>query len=241
MKLRSGFLLIMLLCFLHNSYGQSSGKIIVSGKVLDSEKKPVKGAVIFVDGKQTSAVTNRKGVYRVETDAVSEKISILSESGQTVEAAIKGNSAVDLILDSRFSGVVPVRSSVNETGESVGDGYTSVNKKNLTTSISKINGENPKYKSYSNIFEMIRGEVSGVRVIGNSIQITGPSSLGGNDDPLFIVDGLPVDKIDNISPGQIKSIEILKDASASIYGTRGANGVLVIKLISGQDKLKSRQ
>ena len=88
---------------------------------------------------------------------------------------------------------------------------------------------------------MIKGQFSGVRVIGTSIQIMGPSSISGNDEPLFIVDGVPVERIDNISPGQVKSIEILKDASASIYGSRGANGVLVISLISAEDKMREQQ
>jgi len=128
-----------------------------------------------------------------------------------------------------------------ETKDVVSDGYKSTDKKNLTTSVSTIDGSNPKYKSYSNIYEMIKSQVSGVRVIGTSIQIMGPSSIGGNDEPLFVVDGVPVESIDNISPGQVKSIEILKDASASIYGSRGANGVLVISLMSAEDKMRAQQ
>ena len=93
----------------------------------------------------------------------------------------------------------------------VSDGYKSTDKKNLTTSVSTIEGTNPKYKSYPNIYEMIRSQVSGVRVIGTSIQIMAPSSISGNDDPLFIVDGVPVESIDNISPGQVKSIDILNN------------------------------
>lgn len=79
---------------------------------------------------------------------------------------------------------------------------------------------------------MIRGEAIGVRVTGNKIQIMGPSSLNSNDEPLFIVDGVIVDKIDDVTPSQVKSIEILTGASAAIYGTRGGNEVIVIELLS---------
>lgn len=67
----------------------------------------------------------------------------------------------------------------------------------------------------------------------------GPSSIGRNDDPLFIVDGIPVDKTDNKPPDQVRSIEILKGADAAIYVTRSANGVLIIKLISPEDRSKN--
>ena len=77
---------------------------------------------------------------------------------------------------------------------------------------------------------MIVGEVPGVIVSGTSIRIRGASSINASSEPLFIVDGAPTSSIGHISPRDVKSIDILKGSSAAIYGVRGANGVIVIKL-----------
>jgi len=82
---------------------------------------------------------------------------------------------------------------------------------------------------------MIAGEVPGVQVKGNLIRIEGISS-NKDTTPLFVLDGVIVDKIDDINPSQVKSIEILKGASSSIYGSRGANGVILITTIRGGDR-----
>lgn len=103
----------------------------------------------------------------------------------------------------------------------------------MTSSVSKIDGTNPKYASYKNIYDMIRGEVPGVQVSGNSIKIQGASSLTLSTEPLFVVDGVTVNTIDGIQPYMVQSIQVLKGSSASIYGSRGANGVIVINLVTG--------
>ena len=77
---------------------------------------------------------------------------------------------------------------------------------------------------------MIRGQVPGVRVIGKSINIQNANSFMMGTKPLFVVDGTTVESIDNIPPQLVRSIEVLKGASASIYGSRGANGVILITL-----------
>jgi len=105
----------------------------------------------------------------------------------------------------------------------------------MTGTVNKIDGTNPKYASYRNIYDMIRGEVAGVQVMGNSIRIQGVGSLNLSTEPLYVVDGMVVSSIAEIQPYNVKSIEILKGSSASIYGSRGANGVILIKLIGSGD------
>jgi len=83
---------------------------------------------------------------------------------------------------------------------------------------------------------MIRGEVPGVQVNGNQIVIRGQSSINLTNEPLFVVDGVVVSSIENISPRQVKSISILKGPDASIYGSRSAGGVLLIDLKGGSDR-----
>ena len=81
---------------------------------------------------------------------------------------------------------------------------------------------------------MIRGKVPGVSVVGNSIVIRGVNSVNASSDPLLIVDGVTVSSIDNISPSMVKSISVLKGPDAAIYGSRGANGVLLITLVGSR-------
>ncbi len=109
-------------------------------------------------------------------------------------------------------------------------GYGQEVRGKLTSSVSSV----PKEKhptTYRNIYEMIVGKCAGVSVRGNSIYIRGINSINSSTEPLFIVDDSPRDSIDDINPNDVKSIDVLKDAGAtSIYGSRGANGVIIIKL-----------
>lgn len=94
--------------------------------------------------------------------------------------------------------------------------------------------KNIKKKYYNNIYDMIDGEVSGVEVIGRSIRIRGIGSINSGTEPLFVVDGSPVMDISYIYPIQVESISVLKGASTAIYGSRGSNGVIIIKLKKGR-------
>jgi TonB-dependent SusC/RagA subfamily outer membrane receptor len=84
---------------------------------------------------------------------------------------------------------------------------------------------------------MLRGQ-PGVEVNGSRITIRGAASFYGSTEPLIVVDGIIVSSLEGISPQSVKSIEILKDSSSSIYGSRGANGVILITLFSGPDRVK---
>ena len=99
-------------------------------------------------------------------------------------------------------------------------------------------GANDKYASYQNIYDMIRGEIPGVQVNGKSILIQGPSSINLSTEPLLVVDGITVSSIDDISPTMVKSIEVLKGAAASVYGSRGSNGVILISLRGSPERKK---
>jgi TonB-dependent SusC/RagA subfamily outer membrane receptor len=116
--------------------------------------------------------------------------------------------------------------------ESVNVGYGSIKRKNLTTSVSKLKMSETEMSSYTNIGEYIAGRVPGVQVTktGGSYKyiIRGVNTIYGSNDPLFIVDGMEVADIDYINPREVKSVEVLKDASSSIYGSRGACGVIII-------------
>ena len=116
--------------------------------------------------------------------------------------------------------------------ETVNVGYGFVKKKDLTTAVSKLEVDDTKIGSYADIGEYIRGRVSGVyvRKEGGSYkyQIRGVNSINSSTEPLLIVDGAVVSSFDFINPLNVKSVEVLKDAAASIYGSRGSGGVIII-------------
>lgn len=115
--------------------------------------------------------------------------------------------------------------------EVVNLGYGETTKKANTYATGSVKVNQKEIMAYTNIFDYLRGRVPGVDVKSdNSIVIRGVGTNSGNTDPLFLVDGVEVSDISTIDPQTVDSIDVLKDASASIYGARGANGVIMITL-----------
>lgn len=116
--------------------------------------------------------------------------------------------------------------------DSIYVGYGYIKRKNLTTSVSKVKVQDIQMKGYTSIGEYLKGRVAGLQVIatgsGYKYLIRGVSSINSPTDPLFIVDGVEVSNIDYLNPEDVATVEVLKDASASIYGNRGACGVIII-------------
>jgi TonB-dependent SusC/RagA subfamily outer membrane receptor len=116
--------------------------------------------------------------------------------------------------------------------EMVNIGYGEVKRKSITSSVSKVTIDENVIGTYNNIFEYLEGRVPGVYIDNKSnpprVLIRGISSIYGSTDPLYVVDGMVTSDISMINPNDIKSVEILKDSAAAIYGSRGANGVILI-------------
>lgn len=117
------------------------------------------------------------------------------------------------------------------SAEVVDIGYGKAARGDLATSVSSVPIDDNTVQTYRDIYEMIQGKCSGVQVEGQKITIRGISTIYAGTDPLFIVDGAAQSSIDWINPQDVKSIDVLKDAGAtSIYGSRAANGVIIINL-----------
>lgn len=113
--------------------------------------------------------------------------------------------------------------------EAINVGYGRIRKSELAYSVSKVNMKEPSTDAYTDMYDYLRGRVAGV-VIGpdNSISIRGINSINSSTEPLILLDGSPINDLSIINPKDVDSVEVLKDASASIYGVRGANGVILI-------------
>ncbi len=235
MKYKFIFLLIFSLCFLHDTDGQKSKKkLTIWGYVMDSDKNPVIGALILVGTKNTGKVTDANGYYKLKVKPDAKTLTVFTLYGASAEAPIEGRTSINFVLKKES----PLQNKVQnkkEADEVVDIGYGVIKKNQLTQSVNKIEVTETDYSSYTNIYDLIRSKAPGVDVIEGKIVIRGTSTLIGGTDPLFVVDGNIMESIDNIHPSIVKSIHILKGSSASIYGVRGANGVILINTIKGGD------
>lgn len=217
MKFRYIFLLFSALIACNTLYAQKSDqKITISGIVLDVDNNPVGNVEIFTDNESTGKFSDNHGRFKVRVKADAVKISAFSESQGFCEAEINGQSEISLNL--------------SKTTEAPTD---FINKNSGENKEGQARGK--KMNTYTDIYQMIRHEVPGVLVSGRSIVVQGPNSFFGSSQPLFVVNGVRVNNIDNINPVEVKSIKLLKGSGANIYGNEGANGVIVIELQGTKD------
>lgn len=226
MKRTHIYILVITFIFSTSLVAQNSGKkITITGIATDMNNQPVANAVILVDTKNSGIMTDSQGMYKIKVKPGATRIALLKLSGGQTEEEIAGRTVINFKLADLNT--TEVKDQPGDKIVNIGYGYTA--KKDMTTSMRKIDASIDKNATYSNIYEMLRVDPS-VQVNGNRVVIRG---VGSNisTDPLFVVDGVVVPNIDNISPQFVKSIAILKGADATIYGARGANGVILITLI----------
>lgn len=206
----------------------------ISGTVLEaSTGYPIIGASVLEVGTTNGTITDFDGNFTINVAAGTElQISYMGFQSQTAPAA--AGMTIRLTEDSYA------------LQEVVAIGYGSQKKKEVTGSVASVKAEDFNAGVKSNPVGLLQGKVAGLNIINNTsdptqggynIQIRGFSTLdkGAGTTPLYIVDGVPVSSIDNISPEEIASMDVLKDGSAAaIYGTRGTNGVILITTKRGE-------
>lgn len=122
------------------------------------------------------------------------------------------------------SGYVP-----REGEAEVDVGYGTLKKSELTTAVSTVTVDEKEVRTYTNMYDYLRGKVAGLTVTpDNRILIRGINSINSSTDPLILVDGMEVSSLSSVNPNDVQSVNVLKDASTSIYGVRGSNGVILI-------------
>lgn len=205
----------------------------VSGTVTDDETgEPLPGVSVLVEGTSIGAITDLKGKYSV--DAPKDATLTFSFMGFMTERVAVSGSVID----------VKLKSDVKKLDEVVVVGYGVQRKEAVTGSVASVRGDILRDVPSANITTALQGRIAGVDLSqtdtkpGSSMQIRirGVRSLNASNDPLVVLDGIPfAGSIGDIDPSVIKSVDILKDASATaIYGSRGANGVILITSTKGK-------
>lgn len=211
-------------------FAQTADRIDVSGTVVDRNGEPVVGASVVVIGTMKGAITDADGAFYLSSVAKDATLSADLLGYKTVTLQLSGRSRVNIILEDDALALE----------ESVVVGYGQMKKSDLTGSVASVKPEKLTDIPANSIDGLLQGRVAGVQVINSSqdpgasstIRIRGNSSLNGSNAPLVVIDGFPygdAGDLKQINPQDIVSMEVLKDASASaIYGSRGANGVILI-------------
>lgn len=203
-------------------------KITLTGYVVDAAGVPVPDVMFFIDGNKINTTSKPDGSFKLKIKAGTKSIMAYSLICGGTEIEYKGETV--LLFELGEPDLSPEAPLPAEIGETVNIGYGTVKKDELTSSVGSVDKYRLESKNYNTIYQMIAGEVPGVSVSGNSIRVRGISSMNASNDPLFVVDGSPVSTIDNINPSDVESIDILKGSSTAIYGSRGSNGVILIKM-----------
>ena len=220
------FLTVMLV-----SLNVAAQNVTVKGKVLSkSDNETLIGATVMVAGTTKGTITDFDGNFTVECkEGTQLTVSYVGFKTQTVPA--KNGMTVVLEEDNQLQEVVVV-------------GYQTVRKADLTGAVGVMDLKKPKSEGSNNVLNSLQGQIPGVNVVtdpapgggSTSIQIRGMSNFNGDNSPLYIVDGVPMESgINSLASSDIESMQVLKDASsASIYGSRAANGVVIITTKKGK-------
>lgn len=211
-----------------SAYAQN---FVASGIVTDAKNEPLIGVTVFEKGTNNGTVTDVDGKFTLHTR--SNAVLSFSYVGY-VSQELKATSRMKVVLNED-------NQLLNEV---VVIGYGTMQRRDVTTAISSVSTKDLAERPLTSAAQAIQGKVAGVSVIQPSgmpggelaIRVRGTTSFNGSNDPLYVVDGVPVDKIDFLSPNDIESMQIMKDASsAAIYGSRAANGVILITTKSGKN------
>ena len=216
---------VLLILFISSSLHAQT--LTVNGKVVDSLGEAIIGASVLVEGTTNGSITDIDGNFTIAEVAPNATLVVSYIGYKTQNVAVKGQTMFNLVL----------REDTETLEEVVVVGYGVQRKSDLTGSVASVKAtEALKNTPAANVSDALQGRISGVSVVGSgdpsqgsSIRVRGVNSISGDAGPLVVIDGFIGGNLKNINPSDIKSIEVLKDASATaVYGSRGANGVILV-------------
>jgi len=226
--------LLMILCFLASA-SLFAQRITVTGRVTDETGSPLPGTTVVIKGTTVGASADSDGKYTLDVSSRNVSLIFSFVGFVTQEIAVQNRAVVDVVLQAEITGLQEV----------IVVGYGTQKKSDITGTVSSLPKERLEMAPNLNIAQAIQGSIPGVMIQttsagaspAESIMIRGRNSILASNDPLIVVDGIPYGgAISDINPNDVKSIEILKDASAAaIYGSRGSNGVILITTNEGTE------
>lgn len=202
----------------------------VSGTVTDDTGGLLEGATVSEKGTKNTVLSDQNGLFKLN----------VSSGKATLVISYVGREPLEVAVDNKAQLSVVMKSTTDRLSDVVVVGYGTVKRKDVTGAIAGITQADIQSRPVDNPLDAMQGKVAGVDITSNerpgtigNITIRGVRSLTASNSPLFVVDGIPLTTggLENINPGDIQSIDVLKDASATaIYGSRGANGVVIVTL-----------
>lgn len=205
-------------------------RVRVTGTVVDALHEPIVGATVMERGTTNGTVTDIDGKFALEV-----------KQGAMIHVSYVGFKAQDQRAAAGMT--VTLEEEANTLNEVVAIGYGAVKRKDVTTAVSSVSTDDLANRPIVNAAQGMQGKAAGLMISqangqpGSSptIRVRGTTSLGSSNNPLYVVDGVPVDDIDYLAADDIDNIQVLKDASsAAIYGSRAANGVIIINTKQGK-------
>ncbi len=207
---------------------------VITGKVSDNTGTGLPGVTVVEKGTTNGTVTDSDGNYRVTVSEGAEILSFSFVGMKTQEIAIAGQATINVTMEEETIGL----------DEVVAVGYGTMKRSDITGSVASMGTDKIIESRNTSSVGALQGKVAGVDIVrtdnkpggGFSVNVRGISSFRDNTSPLYVVDGITVDHINDINPEDIEKIDILKDASsAAIYGSRGANGVVIVTTKGGKE------
>ncbi len=212
----------------------------ITGKVMDENGNSVNGASVILEPVSRSAISNETGFFALKNLQPGAYTIAVSYIGYTTYKGTINVENNDLVLPD-----ITLHTTINSLAETVVIGYGTQTKRDLTGSLSQVKNKDITAYPSTNIMQSLLGRAAGVQVIQNSgapnsavsLRIRGTNSIQGSSEPLYVVDGFPIaGNPSMLTNADIETIDILKDASATaIYGSRGANGVVIITTKKGKN------
>jgi len=220
------FLFLGLIIFFSSLQAQTK---VVYGKLTAFNKYALQNIEVKTKKSKASVKTDSLGAFSIVTNE-EDRVIIKTKAFKTVMRK------VDKDTDSLIINLVFIDTKTNRE---LATGYGYINTQDLNYAVSNLEQENNEFCNYTNIYDLLVGRFPGVMVqrtaIGGSVIIRGGTSVNMSNEALYVVDGGVTTSIDYIHPCDIRSINVLKDASTSIYGSRGSNGVVVIETKRGNN------
>lgn len=224
----------MTLVFVFTGVISAQIKTITGAIKSANDGSSIPGASVQVKGTGTGSISDVDGNYSIQVSGNNVVLIFKFIGMKTIEIPVEDKEVINVLMEVASADI----------DEVLVIGYGTTTKQTFTGTATKVDSKNIEAKNVSNITQALQGEVAGVQVINSngqpgskaSLRIRGIGSINGSSDPLYIVDGIPVQgDLNSISPSDIESSTILKDASATaIYGSRGANGVVIITTKQGK-------